>query len=88
MFYVLTDRLATRSALAAHLKAEDILSVSHYVPLHSSPAGRKCGRSHGALPVTKDISERLLRLPIYFSMSDADIDSVIDAVQDFFKSRA
>ena len=87
LFYVLTDRLATRSALAAHLKARDILAVFHYVPLHSSPAGKKYGRSHGALTVTQDISDRLLRLPLYFSMSDADVDSVIDAIDEFFRGR-
>ncbi len=88
IFYVLADTLATRLALAAHLKAHDMLSVSHYVPLHSSPAGRKWGRTSGSMQVTDDISDRLLRLPVYYSMSDADVDSVIDAVSAFFKARA
>jgi dTDP-4-amino-4,6-dideoxygalactose transaminase len=88
LFYVLTDNLATRTALAAHLKARDMLSVSHYVPLHTSPGGTKLGRAHGSFTVTDDISDRLLRLPLYYSMSDADVDCVIDAVQDFFKGRA
>jgi dTDP-4-amino-4,6-dideoxygalactose transaminase len=87
LFYVLTDTLTTRSALAAHLKVRDILSVFHYVPLHSSPAGRKCGRASGELKVTAAVSDRLLRLPLYFSISDAEVDSVIDAVRDFFKAR-
>ncbi len=87
LFYVLTDALATRSALAAHLRAQDILSVSHYVPLHSSPAGRIRGRVSGSMNVTDDISDRLLRLPIYYSISDAEVDTVIDAVRDFFKTR-
>jgi dTDP-4-amino-4,6-dideoxygalactose transaminase len=88
LFYVLTDTLATRSALAAQLKARDILAVWHYVPLHSSPAGRKLGRASGSMPVTDDISERLLRLPIYYSISDTDVDGVIDAVRGFYKARA
>ena len=87
LFYVLTDTLATRSALAAQLKARDILAVWHYVPLHSSPAGRQLGRASGSMQVTDDISERLLRLPIYYSISDAEVDSVIDAVRDFFRNR-
>ncbi len=87
LFYVLTDTLATRSALAAHLKARDILSVFHYVPLHSSPAGGRYGRVSGELKVTDAISDRLLRLPLYFSISDAEVDTVIDAVRDFFKAR-
>ena len=88
LFYVLTDTLATRSALAAQLKARDILAVWHYVPLHSSPAGRKLGRASGSMQVTDDISERLLRLPIYYSISDAEVDTVIDAVRGYYKARA
>ncbi len=87
LFFVLTDTLATRLALAAHLRAHDILSVSHYVPLHSSPAGRQRGRVSGSMKVTDDISDRLLRLPIYYSISDAEVDVVIDAVRGFFKTR-
>ncbi|MBI4192430.1 MAG: dTDP-4-amino-4,6-dideoxygalactose transaminase [Betaproteobacteria bacterium] len=88
IFYVLTGTLAARLALAAHLKAQDMLSVSHYVPLHSSPAGRKWGRASGELKVTDDVSDRLLRLPIYFGITDAQVDAVIDAVRGFYKARA
>ena len=82
LFYVLTKTPAERAALAAHLKTRGILAVFHYVPLHSSPAGRKYGRSSGELPVTMSISDRLLRLPLYFSIRDAEVDAVIDAVRD------
>ena len=88
LFYVLTDTLATRMALAAHLKAHDVLAVSHYVPLHSSPAGRKWGRACGEFKVTDDISDRLLRLPIYFGITDAEVDSVIGSVKGFYAGRA
>ncbi len=88
IFYVLADALATRMALAAHLKARDMLSVSHYVPLHASPAGRKWGRASGEFKVTDSISDRLLRLPIYFGITDAEVDSVIDAVKGFYATRA
>jgi len=87
LFHVLTDTLQTRSALAAHLKSRDILSVFHYVPLHSSPAGKKYGRASGKLTVTDTVGDRLLRLPLYFSISDADVDSVIDAVREFYAHR-
>jgi dTDP-4-amino-4,6-dideoxygalactose transaminase len=87
IFYLLIDTLATRLALAAHLKARDMLSVSHYVPLHSSPGGKKFGRAHGSFSVTDDISDRLLRLPIYFGIADAEVDAVIDAVKGFFSQR-
>jgi dTDP-4-amino-4,6-dideoxygalactose transaminase len=87
IFYLLIDTLPTRLALAAHLKARDMLSVSHYVPLHSSPGGKKFGRAHGSFSVTDDISDRLLRLPIYFGITDAEVDAVIDAVKGFFSQR-
>jgi len=87
IFYVMTDTLATRMALAAHLKARDMLSVSHYVPLHSSPAGRKWGRTSGELKVTDAVGERLLRLPLYFALTDAQVDDVIDAVKGFYAKR-
>jgi dTDP-4-amino-4,6-dideoxygalactose transaminase len=87
IFYVLTDSLATRMALAAHLKKAGMLSVSHYVPLHSSPAGQKFGRASGSFRVTDEIADRLLRVPIYFDITDAEVDAVIDAVKGFFARR-
>ncbi len=87
LFYVLADTLATRRDLAAHLKARGISSVSHYVPLHSSPAGGKWGRIGSEMTVTDDICDRLLRLPIYFGISDAQVDTVINAVRQFFSVR-
>ncbi len=87
LFYVLAENLATRLELAAYLKARDMLSVSHYVPLHSSPGGKKFGRAQGSFKVTDDISDRLLRLPIYFGITDAEVDSIIDAVKGCFAQR-
>ena len=74
-------------ALAAHLKARDMLTVSHYVPLHSSPGGQKFGRASGSFKVTDDISDRLLRLPLYFGITDSQVDAVIDAVKGFYSQR-
>jgi dTDP-4-amino-4,6-dideoxygalactose transaminase len=87
LFYLFADTMATRLALAAHLKAQGIASVSHYVPLHSSPAGRKWGRASGELKVTDSVSDRLLRLPVFYGMTDAQVDAVVDAVRGFFRSR-
>jgi dTDP-4-amino-4,6-dideoxygalactose transaminase len=84
LFHVLADSMAARMALASHLKAHGIASVSHYVPLHSAPAGRKWGRCSGELKVTDAVAERLLRLPVYYGMSDSQVDAVIDAVCGFY----
>ena len=87
IFYVLPETLEARMALAAYLKARDMLSVSHYVPLHSSPGGMRWGRASGSFAVTDDLSARLLRLPLYFGISDAEVDAVIDAVKGFYATR-
>jgi len=87
IFYLLPDSLATRVALAAHLKASDMLSVSHYVPLHSSPGGMRWGRASGGFAVTDDLGDRLLRLPIYYGITDAEVDAVIETVKAFYATR-
>jgi dTDP-4-amino-4,6-dideoxygalactose transaminase len=84
MFYLILDSLDTRTRLIAHLKAQSILPVFHYVPLHSSPAGRKYGRCGSTMKVTDDLSERLLRLPLYYEMDDADIERVCGEIDGFF----
>jgi dTDP-4-amino-4,6-dideoxygalactose transaminase len=84
MYYMLLDSLATRTALIAHLKAQGINPVFHYVPLHSSPAGRKYGRVSGSMQVTDELNERLLRLPLHYEMDDADVARISAAIRDFF----
>jgi len=84
MFYVLLKDLATRTQLIAHLKARGIHSVFHYVPLHSSPAGRKFGRVVGAMSVTDSVSNCLLRLPLYYELTEGEAAGVVVAVTEFF----
>jgi dTDP-4-amino-4,6-dideoxygalactose transaminase len=81
---VLLDSLITRSRLIAHLKAQGIHPVFHYVPLHSSPAGRRYGREGSSMQVTDELSERLLRLPLYYEMTTDDIARICAATEDFF----
>ncbi len=85
MLYILLDSLATRTFLIAHLKAHGIHPVFHYVPLHSSPAGREYGRVSGSMRVTDDMSERLLRLPLHYEMDDADVARISAVIRDFFR---
>jgi dTDP-4-amino-4,6-dideoxygalactose transaminase len=87
IFYIITGSLQERSELIEYLKVRSILSLFHYVPLHSSPAGIKYGRVSGKLVVTDDISERILRLPMYYEMTDGDIKRVVEAVEEFYRAR-
>jgi dTDP-4-amino-4,6-dideoxygalactose transaminase len=84
MFYILLNSLVERTKLIDHLKAQSILAVFHYVPLHTSPMGLAMGYRAGMLPVTESISERLLRLPIYYEMQDGEVESVVEEICKFF----
>ncbi len=83
MYYLLLPSLAMRTALIDHLKQRGILSVFHYLPLHLSTMGRKLGGKPGDCPVAEDVSDRLLRLPFYNSLTDADQERVVAAVLEF-----
>jgi dTDP-4-amino-4,6-dideoxygalactose transaminase len=87
IFYIITGSLQERSELIAYLKARSILSLFHYVPLHSSPAGIKYGKVSGRMAVTDDVSERILRLPMYYEMTDDDTEKVAEAVREFYRAR-
>jgi dTDP-4-amino-4,6-dideoxygalactose transaminase len=80
MFYaILTDGI-DRQKVINELKRHHISSVFHYVPLHSSPAGRRYGRAHGTLEVTNRQSERLLRLPLFVGLTESKQDQVVDVL--------
>ena len=85
LFCVILENEKTRAALIRHLRAQGILAVFHYVPLHNSPMSKKLGCGSRKLPVTDDISARLLRLPMYYELSHEDQGRVIDSIQAFFK---
>jgi dTDP-4-amino-4,6-dideoxygalactose transaminase len=88
MFYVITSDIDERTALIAHLRDVGILAVFHYVPLHSSPYGQSLGGQVDALPVTEDMSARLLRLPLYYDMCESDVAAVCEAIHHFYQVRA
>ena len=83
MFYLILPSHEYRQALIRHLKAQGILSVFHYVPLHLSDMGRKCTAREAHCPVTEELSSRLLRLPFYNDLTDADQARVVEAVTSF-----
>ncbi|MBP7232342.1 MAG: dTDP-4-amino-4,6-dideoxygalactose transaminase [Syntrophaceae bacterium] len=85
LFYILTKSLKERTDLNHFLDTQGITAVFHYVPLHSSPAGRKYGRISGTMKVTEHISDCLLRLPLYYEMEKEDVQRVISAIRTFYK---
>ncbi len=84
MFYIKCRDLEERTRLIAHLKGEGVLSVFHYIPLHSAPAGLKYGRFYGEDRYTTRESDRLLRLPMYYGLSRDDIDHVLNSILRFY----
>ena len=84
MYHVIVVDLATRTALIRHLAGRGISAVFHYVPLHTSEAGLRHGRSVSGLDVTNSVSDRLLRLPLWAGMSEAEVERVVDGVRAFF----
>ncbi len=87
IFYILTASEKERSYLIEYLQDRDINALFHYVPLHSSPAGRKFGRAYGNLQHTMDLSGRVLRLPLFYAMQDDEILRVTDEIKMFYSSR-
>lgn len=84
MFYIKVKDLEERTKLLEHLKQNDILAVFHYVPLHSAPAGVKFGRFQGKDKFTTIESERLVRLPMYYGMSESENAKVVRSIKGFF----
>lgn len=85
MFYIKTKDITERSALIAHLKAAGIGAVFHYIPLHSAPAGQKFGIFHGEDKYTTKESERLLRLPMFYGLTEEQIKTVVSEVYKFYE---
>jgi dTDP-4-amino-4,6-dideoxygalactose transaminase len=83
MYYILLPNLKGRTELIEKLKANNINTVFHYIPLHSAPAGLSYSRTHGELTQTSQLSECLLRLPLWLGLEDQQtrvIDAVIEAL--------
>ncbi|MCI9336211.1 MAG: dTDP-4-amino-4,6-dideoxygalactose transaminase [Lachnospiraceae bacterium] len=85
MFYIKTKDIQERSALIDYLKKNEIYAVSHYIPLHTAPAGRMFGRFHGEDRYTTAESERLLRLPMYYGLELEQVDYICGKVGEFYR---
>lgn len=84
MFYILIDPIYNRKKVIEHLEKQNIQAVFHYIPLHSSPMGKKVGRFND-MTITNDLSSRVLRLPCYLEMSNEDVDRVCNQLIRFFE---
>lgn len=88
MYYIKVADIDERARLIAHLKANDVMSVFHYVPLHSAPAGLRFGRFHGEDRYTTRESERLLRLPMFYGLEPSQVARVVDLIHAFYSQGA
>ena len=86
MFYLKTKDLEERTKLISFLKANEILSVFHYIPLHSAPAGALYSRFNGEDKYTTKESERLVRLPMYYGLKEDQVSYIIDKVKEFYQN--
>lgn len=84
MYYAKAKDLQERTALINFLKENGILSVFHYVPLHTAPAGIKFGEFHGEDKYTTRESERLFRLPMYYTLKEEEVDYIVSKVKEFY----
>ena len=84
MYYIVVRSPAERQGLIRHLREQGILAVFHYVPLHSSPAGQRYGRVGGDLSVTDRVSACLLRLPVFYEMTNSEVDQVVEQIRAFY----
>ena len=84
MFYIMTEDIEERGRLIQHLRDAEIQAVFHYVPLHSARAGLKYGRFHGEDRYTTNVSERLLRLPMYYGLEEKDVEYIAAAIKSFY----
>jgi dTDP-4-amino-4,6-dideoxygalactose transaminase len=83
LFPILMPSLETRTQLIEHAKSHEVALTFHYVPLHNSPGGQRFGRHNGDLDATQQVSDTLIRLPLFSDMNDEDAQRVVDVIQDF-----
>ena len=87
MFYLKFKSVHARQDFISEMKVHGVMAVFHYIPLHTSPAGKKFGKLNGDDKFTTCESEKLVRLPIFFNMEFEEVDSVINQVQKYVKSK-
>jgi dTDP-4-amino-4,6-dideoxygalactose transaminase len=84
IFYIIVRDVEERTKLIEYLKSNGIYAIFHYVPLHSSPAGKRFGRFDGDLTITRELSNRVVRLPLYYEMQMDQVERVVELVNCFY----
>ncbi len=84
MYYIKLKDIDERSRFIEYMRSNDILTVFHYIPLHTAPAGLKYARFHGEDRYTTKESERLVRLPMYYGLEPDKVDYICDKIFEFF----
>ena len=87
MFYIKARDIQERTEFIQYMKDHEILSVFHYIPLHTAPAGLKFGRFHGEDRYTTKESERLARLPLYYGLTLEQVDYICDTIYSFYENQ-
>ena len=87
MFYIKTKDLEERTSLIEYLKFNEILAVFHYIPLHNAPAGKKYGTFFGNDRYTTKESERILRLPMFYGLTEANVEFICEKIIEFYRRR-
>ena len=85
MYYIKTKNIEERTRLIDFLKENGILAVFHYIPLHTAPAGIRFGEFRGEDVYTTRESERLLRLPMFYTLTEAEVEYIVGKVKEFYR---
>jgi dTDP-4-amino-4,6-dideoxygalactose transaminase len=85
MYYIKTKDINERSRFIDFMKQNGIWPVFHYIPLHTAPAGLRFGCFHGEDVYTTKESERLVRLPMFYSLKESEVDYIVDKVKEFYR---
>ena len=84
IFYILLNSEIERDALLSFLRSKGVGAVFHYVPLHLGKMGLDMGYTKGSLPITEDLSLRLLRIPLFYDLTDQEMEYIVASVEEFF----
>ena len=85
MYYIKAKDIEERTELETFLKANGVYAVFHYIPLHSAIAGQRFGRFHGEDVYTTKESERLLRLPMFYTLKESEVDYCVNKIKEFYR---